>query len=415
VIRLEGIRLEAGSFKLRIDNLSLGKGEFLVILGPTGSGKTVLLETVAGLRPPQEGRIWFGDREVTHEPPERRRVGFVYQDYALFPHLTVARNIAFGLRARRRALSDWVRGDRAGVDRAGADWGRGTTGGSGAAEGQEGNVDRVRRLASLLGIEPLLGRYPEGLSGGEQQRVALARALAIEPDVLLLDEPLSALDRQTRRELRGEIKRLHRELGATVLHVTHDLDEALALGDRLAGLIAGSLRQVGLPADVLRRPADAEVARLLGLTNVFPVTGVAAEAGTAAADRRVRLVGGTAAGNSGALSSGSGGGRELVVGSGSTKPAGDTLFAVIRPEEITLLAPGEELTGRQAAMGPPSANLMEGTIRDIQVQSVHASVEVDVPPTFTVHVLRPEVERMKLHVGSPVTLWVPPDSVHLCP
>jgi ABC-type Fe3+/spermidine/putrescine transport system ATPase subunit len=400
VIRLEGIRLEAGSFKLRIDDLSLGKGEFLVILGPTGSGKTVLLETVAGLRPPQEGRIWFGDREVTHEPPERRRVGFVYQDYALFPHLTVARNIAFGLRARRRAWGDW---------------GRGTTGGSGAAEGQEGNVDRVRRLASLLGIEPLLGRYPEGLSGGEQQRVALARALAIEPDVLLLDEPLSALDRQTRRELRGEIKRLHRELGSTVLHVTHDLDEALALGDRLAVLIEGSLRQVGMPADVIRRPADAEVARLLGLTNVFPVTWVAAAAGTAAADRRVRLVDGTAAGDPGAHRSGPGGGRELVVGSGSTKPAGDTFFAVVRPEEITLLAPGEELTGRQAAMGSPSANLMEGTIRDIQVQSVHASVEVDVPPAFTVHVLRPEVERMKLHVGSPVTLWVPPDSVHLCP
>ena len=274
MIRLEGLNVVAGDFSLRVDELSVEKGEFLVFLGPTGSGKTVLLETIAGLRRPISGRIWFGDRDVTAEPPERRRVGFVYQDYALFPHLSVGKNIAFGLRtgaARGRARS--VR--RAGVSRA------------------VGPIrERAAALASLLGIEQLMDRYPDTLSGGEQQRVALARALAIEPEVLLLDEPLSALDRKTRRELRIELRRLHRELGATVLHVTHDLDEALVLGDRIAVLIDGDLRQIGTPEDVIQRPADGETARLLGMTNVYPVVGIYREDGVG----RVRLARGPGAG-----------------------------------------------------------------------------------------------------------------------
>jgi molybdate/tungstate transport system ATP-binding protein len=387
MIRLERLHVTAGSFSLRIDELSVEKGEFLVILGPTGSGKTVLLEAVAGLRRPRGGRIWFGDRDVTLEPPERRRAGFVYQDYALFPHLTVSGNIAFGLHAsagRRRA---WI--GRSAADRG-----------------------RVASLASLLGIEQLLDRYPIGLSGGEQQRVALARALAIEPDILLLDEPLSALDRQTRGEMRVEIKRLQRDLSATVLHVTHDLDEALALGNRMAVLIDGGLRQLGIPSDVIRHPVDAEVARLLGLTNVFLATWNSDDSG----EVRIRL-----RSRPGSLGgAGSDAAVELVVDPGLVTSSGDTFVAVIRPEEIGLLGPVEDPAGGVASAGGIRAgempeNLMEGTIRSIQLQSVHASLEIDVPPLFAVNVLRPDVTRMGLEVGSRVRLRVPRDAVHICP
>lgn len=405
MIRLEGLHVAAGDFSLRVDELSVEKGEFLVFLGPTGSGKTVLLETLAGLRRPVSGRIWFGDRDVTEEPPERRRVGFVYQDYALFPHLSVAKNIAFGLSTG--ATRGRARGVRAGGGEP-----------SGGAD-----QDRAAALASLLGIEQLMDRYPDTLSGGEQQRVALARALAIEPEVLLLDEPLSALDRKTRRELRIELRRLHRELGATVLHVTHDLDEALVLGDRIAVLIDGDLRQIGTPEDVIRRPADGETARLLGMTNVFPVAGTYRQDGV----ESVRLARGPDPGGGGVgrATAEGGGGLELGVGALSDELPGGNLVAVVRAEEIVLLAPGEAILGRVTrgrvssadppAVDLPSGTLLEGTVIDVQMRSVHASVEVDVPPVFTVHVLRPEVQRMGLSEGSRVRLRIPDEAVHVCP
>jgi ABC-type Fe3+/spermidine/putrescine transport system ATPase subunit len=405
MIRLEGLHVAAGDFSLRVDELSVEKGEFLVFLGPTGSGKTVLLETLAGLRRPVSGRIWFGDRDVTAEPPERRRVGFVYQDYALFPHLSVGKNIAFG-------LSTSAARSHAGSAR---------PGGSEPSGGAD--QDRAAALASLLGIEQLMDRYPDTLSGGEQQRVALARALAIEPEVLLLDEPLSALDRKTRRELRIELRRLHRELGATVLHVTHDLDEALVLGDRIAVLIDGDLRQIGTPEDVIQRPADGETARLLGMVNVFPVVGTCLEEGVG----KARLVKGPDAGGGdvGRTMADGAGGLELRAGVLSDELPGRNLVAVVRAEEIVLLPPGEAILGRATrdqlspgdplAGDSPSGNLLEGTVIDVQMRSVHASVEVDVPPVFTVHVLRPDVQRMGLSVGSRVGLWIPDEAVHVCP
>ncbi len=372
MIRLDKLRLTAGEFVMDIDDLALGNGEFLVILGPTGSGKTVLLETVAGLRRPEGGRVWFGDRDVTLEAPERRRVGFVYQDYALFPHLTVARNIAFGLRFRRGHASS---GEK--------------VHGAGSAP-----HERVEALAGLLGIAPLLDRYPEGLSGGEKQRVALARALAIQPDVLLLDEPLSALDRQTRETMRALLKRVHREFGTTVMHVTHDLDEALALADHLAVLINGRLRQTGAPDEIVLRPADSEVACLLGLRNVFPAEIVGSD------EDGVRIL---LAGHA----------VELWAAAFPSSTSGG-LCAVIRAEEIELLSNGAIPTGRQGPAGIATQNLLEGTIRDIRLQSVHASLEIEVPPVLSVHILRPEVRRLDLHVGDTVRLNVPPGAIHLC-
>lgn len=371
MIRLEGLRVRAGRFSLGIDDLSIAPGEYVMVLGPTASGKTVLLETVAGLRRPQVGQVWFDDREVTGEPPEKRGVGLVYQDYALFPHLTVEQNISFGLRWRRE--------------------------GRGARD--EGG--RVRELAGSLGIGNLLDRYPEGLSGGEQQRVALARALAIEPEVLLLDEPLSALDGPTRQELQGELKRVHQETGATVLHVTHDLDEALALGGRMAVLIDGELRQMGDPGLVTRRPADVEVARLVGLVNIFAVTDVR--------EGRIRLENGL----------------EFFADGLTMVAAPGRGYAVIRAEEIEIepvAGPAAEASARQAPDGPGGrGNVLQGVVKAVQVQSVHASVGVEVPsdssgapPVLVVHVLRPQVKRLGLAPGLPVRLYVSPQAVHVC-
>lgn len=401
MIRLEKLRVRAGDFSLAIDDLSVATGEYLVVLGPTGSGKTVLLETVAGLRRLQEGRVWFDDRDVTGEPPERRGAGIVYQDYALFSHLSVADNICFGLRYRRSRRS-------AGGVRFRAD------------------DERVEAIASLLGIDSLLARYPEGLSGGERQRVALARALAIEPEVLLLDEPLSALDGAIRRELREELRRIHRELGATVMHVTHDLDEALALGDRMVVLVDGRIRQIDDPRKVTCFPVDETVARLVGLTNVFGIA--AAEEinldrppgnerdyrscqsnGEARRPWRIRLDNGW----------------EIVAeGLAPLAPDG-RLFAVIRADEINLKPRREEPAGSACTMELAGAgtygSVLEGLVREVRIQSVHAAVDVELRSTSTavsmtvsVHILRPDIERLGIAAGLPVSVCIPASAVHIC-
>ena len=398
MIRLEGLQVRAGGFSLAIDELAVRPGEYLMVLGPTAAGKTVLLETVAGLRRPDAGRIRFGERDVTGYPPERRGVGLVYQDYALFPHLSVADNIGFGLIGGRAPSSS----------DAGTRYGR-----AGRRERQQ----LVRTVASQLGIEGLLGRHLDGLSGGEQQRVALARALAVKPEVLLLDEPLSALDGPTRTELRAGLGRLHRELGTTILHVTHDLDEAMALGDRVAVLIDGRLRQVGTPEQVTRAPAETGVARLVGLTNLFPI----AEVGARGPRGMVRLENGP----------------ELIL-EGEAPPGSGAMFAVIPADEIELRplggAPGEiavwpawegradQDEGATLNAGTHRCNLLEGSIDAVQIQSVHASVEVklaaghpdQIPLLLTVHVLRPQVERMGLASGLAVGLHIPPRAIHVC-
>ncbi len=229
-------------------DLALEPGEILCLLGPSGSGKSTLLRLAAGLEPLQQGRISiegrvvasvpFGNRgegtvrgAAVHLPPEDRRIGLVFQDFALFPHMTVARNIAFGLHGLERPVQ----------------------------------AARVQELASLTGIADLLERLPETLSGGQQQRVALARALAPEPSVLLLDEPFSGLDPALRGTVRDQIRSLLREVGTTTLIVTHDAEEAMGLGDRLAVLDAGRLVQVGPPEALHSRPASPYVAGLFGV------------------------------------------------------------------------------------------------------------------------------------------------------
>ncbi len=232
MIQARQVRQRWGSFELRAD-LRVEAGQYMVILGPSGCGKSLLLGTIAGLYAPASGAVLLGGEDMTRQPPEARGVGFVFQKSSLFPHLSVAQNMAFGLRAR----------------------------GAGRAERSR----RVDALAQMLGVEGLLDRPVTALSGGEAQRVALARALAPRPKVLLLDEPLSLVDHNARLELQEVLRRVHRELDLTVLHVTHNRDEARALGDRCAVMLGGRVIQAGPMDEVLRRPVCRFVARFLGL------------------------------------------------------------------------------------------------------------------------------------------------------
>jgi multiple sugar transport system ATP-binding protein len=223
-------------------DLEIADGEFFALLGPSGCGKTTLLRTIAGLEPPTGGTVHIGIRDVTSLQPGARDVAMVFQDYALFPHMTVSENIAYPLRVKRRPRSE--------------------------------RDSRASEVAAHLGLSPLLARRPAALSGGQQQRVALARAVAVRPAVFLFDEPLSNLDARLRLEARTFLKQLQRELAVTTVFVTHDQAEALALADRIAVMDAGRLRQVGTPREVFGRPANTFVANFIGSTPMNLLDGI---------------------------------------------------------------------------------------------------------------------------------------------
>jgi ABC-type Fe3+/spermidine/putrescine transport system ATPase subunit len=237
MIEIKDLSLQLGEFYLKDINLSVRDGEYFVILGPTGAGKTVLMECLAGLHHIRKGEIWFDRTEVTHLVPEERNIGYVPQDYVIFPFLNVFNNIAFGLKQARSA-------------------------GSGIQE-------RVNKLADMMGISHILHRDTRSLSGGEKQRVALARALAPSPAILLLDEPLGALDLRTAKYLRLELRRVHRELGLTTIHITHDLMEALEMADRVAVVQNGQVEQVAGPEEMLFYPEGEKVADFIGAPNIL--------------------------------------------------------------------------------------------------------------------------------------------------
>jgi sulfate transport system ATP-binding protein len=228
---------------LRGVSLTIEEGELIALLGPSGSGKTTLLRVIAGLEAPSAGRIFFGDEDATGVAVQKRRIGFVFQNYALFKTMSVADNVAYGLRVLPRA----ERPPRAAIAR------------------------RVRELLGLVQLSGLERRFPRQLSGGQQQRVALARALAVDPRVLLLDEPFGALDAKVRKDLRRWLRELHEHTGHTTVFVTHDQEEALELADRVAILNAGKLEQVGTPDEVYDRPASAFVMSFVGDTSSIPV------------------------------------------------------------------------------------------------------------------------------------------------
>ena len=233
-------------------SLTIGEGELVALLGPSGCGKTTTLRMVGGFIPVTEGRILVGGRDLTHLPPNKRNMGFGFQNYALFPHMSVAENVAFGLQMRKLPKAE-------------------------IAAKVKTALDRVK-------LSHLAERLPKQLSGGQQQRVALARALVIEPDVLLLDEPLSNLDAQLRHEMKTEIRTLQQQLGITTIFVTHDQDEALSVADRVVLMRNGRIEQQGAPDDLFGRPASRFAAEFMGVTNLLP--------GELAGVGRFRLAGG---------------------------------------------------------------------------------------------------------------------------
>ena len=346
MISLSNICKDLGEFVLRDVSLEIEQGEYFMILGPTGSGKTILLETIAGVYRPDSGRILLNGVDVTFLPPRERNVGMVYQDYMLFPHLTVEQNIAFGLRFMKTAPAD----------------GKGS----------------VRRLAELLGVDALLHRYPGTLSGGEQQRTAIARALIVEPDVLLLDEPLSALDARTREKLRDELLRLHRLTRTTIVHVTHGFDEAFLLGSRMAIMNQGRVEQVGEPTEVFRRPGSRFAAEFLGMGNLFKGDSVV-ENGIS----RVRI-------------------EETELVSAVHLPG--RVHASVRPEHILLSLAPFESSARNAFSGPIRRILDNGT-------TLQVTVDIGVP--MTAALTRRSFEDMALTEGKTVHLTFKAADVHL--
>ncbi|WP_309228568.1 ABC transporter ATP-binding protein [Roseomonas sp. KE2513] len=283
-LSLQGISRRYGDFVAVAEaSLEVGSGRFLTLLGPSGSGKTTILMMIAGFVEPSAGRVLLDGRDITAVPPERREFGMVFQGYALFPHMTVAENVAFPLRVRRL----------------------------GRAEREA----RVRATLDLVQLDRFADRRPAQLSGGQQQRVALARALVFDPALLLLDEPLSALDKKLRAELQDELKALHRRVGRTFINVTHDQEEALSLSDEIAILNEGRLVQVGAPRELYERPATRFVAGFLGRSN---------------------FIEGEAERDAGGIVLRRGGTR--VLGVGAARP-GRALLS-LRPEKIAVLPEG---------------------------------------------------------------------------
>ncbi len=237
-LRLEGVtRRFGGTAALDGLDLTIKGGEFIALLGPSGCGKTTALNCLAGLLPLSAGGIWLDGKRIDGLPPERRGFGMVFQNYALFPHLSVRRNVAFGLAMRRTPKAE--------------------------------AKDRIDRALALVGLEAHATKYPAQLSGGQQQRVSIARAVVIEPSLLLMDEPLSNLDAKLRMEMRTEIRRLHQDLGLTTVYVTHDQEEALSLADRLVLLRDGRVEQIGAPEQIYGEPVSAYAAGFMGYRNIF--------------------------------------------------------------------------------------------------------------------------------------------------
>lgn len=237
-VRFENIQKSFGNTAAVRDlSFEIREGEFFSILGPSGCGKTTTLRMLAGFETPETGKIFFDQEDVTSLPPEARNTGMVFQNYALFPHLTVFENVAFGLRARKKSPSEINK--------------------------------RVAAALDLVEMQPLQTRLVTQLSGGQQQRVALARAIAVQPRILLLDEPLSNLDAQLRRTTRTELKRLQRRLGITTIYVTHDQDEALALSDRMLIMHQGAAQQIGTPEEIYHAPANLFVMSFIGASNAL--------------------------------------------------------------------------------------------------------------------------------------------------
>jgi putative spermidine/putrescine transport system ATP-binding protein len=322
-LKLEGVtKLYQGSAAVDRLDLTVAAGEFITLLGASGSGKTTTLMMLAGFTQPDSGRISIGGREVTVLPPGKRNLGVVFQNYSLFPHLTVAQNLAFPLEMRKVGKAD-IRA-------------------------------AVSRILEMVHLPDKAERYPRELSGGQQQRVALARAIIFEPQALLMDEPLGALDKNLREHMQIEIKRLHASLGATIVFVTHDQEEALTMSDRVAVMHNGAIAQIASPRAIYEEPANRWVASFIGQSNFLPGTVVGREGN----DFVVELKSG-----------------EKLSGRGPHNPArGDKVLAVVRPENIAVRRGTPKDADRKTIAGLVSDTLYLGHTIKLEVRLADGTI-----------------------------------------
>lgn len=346
MIKVSNLTVKLGDFSLQNVNLDVDSGEYFIILGPTGAGKTVLLETIAGLHPVVKGTVSIDGRDITNLQPERRGLGIVYQDHVLFPHLSVWENVAFGLKSMKCPRRDiW---------------------------------SRIEKIAELMNIDHLLQRKPPGLSGGERQRVSLARALVTDPKVLLLDEPLSALDPEAREKMQQELAEIHRRLNVTIIHVTHDFEEALSLGERVAVINKGQVVQVGTPDDIMRRPNSEFVAGFALSRNLFHGNAAGAE------DDALVDIGGLRVRAQTAL-------RGAV-------------HVSIRPEDVFISREQVKST---------AGDSFKGVIAEVVDKGPVIHVAVNVPPRFICLVSRQAFGELDLKTGMDVYITVRTSALHV--
>ena len=350
-LRLEGVRKSFGSFQaLRDIDLAIDKGEFVCFLGPSGCGKTTLLRIIAGLETQTAGRILQAGRDISVLPPAQRDYGIVFQSYALFPNLSIADNVAYGLVNRRQPRAQIAR--------------------------------RVDELLALVGLPGSGPKFPAQLSGGQQQRIALARALATSPGLLLLDEPLSALDALERLRLRGEIRALQQRLGVTTIMVTHDQEEALSMADHIVVMSRGRIEQVGTPQQVYREPATAFVADFVGKVNVI--------AAVAQGEGHVRV-------------------GDLVLrgahGIESLAP-GTPVKLYLRPEDVMINGHASE-----------QSNVASGSVQKIEFLGAFCLVTVTLAAApaqpIVVNLSRHSLDRMALAIGAPLCVGLPRECMRL--
>lgn len=350
MIGFDRVSIALGDFLLDEVSLTVRKGDYYIIMGPSGAGKTVILDAIAGLLEPDSGRICQDGRDVKGIPPEKRRIGLVYQDYSLFPHMTVEKNIAFGMRMRHLPAPEIA--------------------------------EQVQQLMQQFEITHIAQRAPLTLSGGEQQRVAIARALAIDPEILLLDEPLSALDPITRDRFIEVLRSLHRDHGLTIVHVTHDQRDATSLGTRMAMIIDGRLVQEDPVATIFSSPCMEQVARFIGYENIFKGTVVSCGDGLCTVEV---------------------GKNRMVVVAGAVK--GDRVALCIRADDITIL----KNDGRASS----ARNTFEGTIIRKTISGSLATITVDIGVWVTALVTGKSAEELSLDIGTPVCISFKATAVHL--
>ncbi len=357
-IRIENLSLRLGGFRLRGLSLSLGAGEILALLGPNGAGKSVSLETIAGFHRLESGRIFIRGRDATNLPPERRKIGLIFQNYSLFPHLSVARNILFGFDARRAARR--------------------------AAETPLSRLD-LAGLLDYFGIAHLADRAPQDLSPGESQRVALARTFASAPDLFLFDEPFSALDAQTRTALRRDLDRFLREARIPAIFVTHNHEDVRMLGDRIAVMRAGEIVQSGTAREVFHAPSDPFVAAFVGIENILPGR-VLGEAGGLCI---VEIAG------------------ISIRAAAPGRTRGSAVHVCIRSEDIELCAPSS--TGRAEG----ETNRLQARVAAVVEQGLLYKVTLDCGFLLDAYLTAREMRKMSLTLDARLELEFAPGAAHL--